>query len=71
MSFVYVKAKGTMLMFLNRKQTSMNKVIKILTTFRIGENNSKLNNWQRINLQNMQAASEIQYTHTHTTTTNK
>ena len=44
MSFVYVKAKGTMLMFLNRKQTSMNKVIKILTTFRIGENNSKLNN---------------------------
>ena len=42
-AFVYVKAKGTMLMLLNRKQTSMNKVIKILKTFRIGENNSIYN----------------------------
>ena len=43
MPVVYVKAKETMLMFLNRKQTSMNKLIKMLTIFRIGENKSK---WQ-------------------------
>ena len=29
--------------------------------FRMGENNSKLNNWQRINLQNIQAAHAAQY----------
>ena len=29
--------------------------------FRMGENNSKLNNWQRINLQNTQAAHAAQY----------
>ena len=27
----------------------------------MGENNSKLNNWQRINLQNLQPAHEVQY----------
>ena len=31
------------------------------TAFRIGENNSKWNNWQRINLQNIQAAHVAQY----------
>ena len=29
--------------------------------FRMGENNSKRNNWQRINLQNIQAAHATQY----------
>ena len=29
--------------------------------FRMGENNSKWNNWQRINLQNIQAAHAAQY----------
>ena len=29
--------------------------------FRIGENNSKQNNWWRINLQNLQAAHAAQY----------
>ena len=29
--------------------------------FRMGESNSKENNWQRINLQNIQAAYEAQY----------
>ena len=29
--------------------------------FRMGENNSKWNNWQRINLQNIQAARAAQY----------
>ena len=27
----------------------------------MGENNSKWNNWQRINLQNLQAAHAVQY----------
>ena len=31
------------------------------TTLRMGENNSKWNNWQRINFQNMQAAHTTQY----------
>ena len=31
------------------------------TAFRMGENNSKWNNWQRINLQIMQAADAAQY----------
>ena len=31
------------------------------TAFRMGENNSKQNNWQRINLQNIQAAHTAQY----------
>ena len=31
------------------------------TAFRIGENNSKWNNWQRINLQNIQATHTAQY----------
>ena len=31
------------------------------TTLRMGENNSKWNNWQRINLQNIQAAHTTQY----------
>ena len=31
------------------------------TTFRIGENNSKWNNWQRIYFQNIQAAHTTQY----------
>ena len=31
------------------------------TTLRMGENNSKWNNWQRINLQNIQAFHEAQY----------
>ena len=30
-------------------------------TFRMGENNSKWNNWQRINFQNIQAAHTTQY----------
>ena len=30
-------------------------------TLRMGENNSKWNNWQRINLQNTQAAHATQY----------
>ena len=30
------------------------------TTFRMGNNNSKLNNWQRINFQNIQAAHTTQ-----------
>ena len=29
--------------------------------FRMGENNNKWNNWQRINLQNLQAAHAAQY----------
>ena len=32
-----------------------------MTTLRMGENNSKWNNWQRINLQNIQAAHAAQY----------
>ena len=31
------------------------------TTLRIGENNNKWNNWQRINFQNIQAAHTTQY----------
>ena len=31
------------------------------TTLRMEENNSKWNNWQRINFQNIQAADTIQY----------
>ena len=31
------------------------------TTLRMGENNSKGKNWQRINFQNIQAAHTIQY----------
>ena len=31
------------------------------TTLRMGENNSKWNNWQRINFQNIQAAHTTQY----------
>ena len=31
------------------------------TTFRMGENNSKQNNWQRINLKNIQADYTTQY----------
>ena len=31
------------------------------TTLRIGENNNKGNNWQRINFQNIQAAHTTQY----------
>ena len=31
------------------------------TAFRMGENNSKQNNWQRINLQNIQAAHAAEY----------
>ena len=31
------------------------------TTFRMGENNSKWSNWQRINLKNIQAALVAQY----------
>ena len=31
------------------------------TAVRMGENNSKWNNWQRINLQNIQAAYTTQY----------
>ena len=32
-----------------------------MTTLRMGENNSKWNNWQRINFQNIQAAHTTQY----------
>ena len=32
-----------------------------MTVLRTGENNSKQNNWQRINLQNIQAAHAAQY----------
>ena len=32
-----------------------------MTTLGMGENNSKWNNWQKINLQNIQAAHETQY----------
>ena len=31
------------------------------TAFRMGENNSKQNNWQRINLKNIQAAPTAQF----------
>ena len=31
------------------------------TAFRMGENNSKLSNWQRINLKNIQAAPAAQF----------
>ena len=31
------------------------------TAFRMGENNSKRNNWQRINLKNIQAAPAAQF----------
>ena len=31
------------------------------TAFRIGENNSKLSNWQRINLKNIQATPAAQF----------
>ena len=31
------------------------------TAFRMGENNSKWSNWQRINLKNIQAAHAAQY----------
>ena len=31
------------------------------TAFRMGENNSKWNNWQWMNLQNIQVAHEAQY----------
>ena len=31
------------------------------TTVKIGENNNKWNNWQRINFQNIQAAQPSQY----------
>ena len=34
---------------------------KVKTTLRMGENNSKWNNWQRINFQNIQAAHTSQY----------
>ena len=33
----------------------------IKAAFRMGENNSKWNNWQRINLQNIQAAYAAQF----------
>ena len=36
-------------------------ITKWKTTLRMGENNSKWNNWQRVNLQNIQAAHAAQY----------
>ena len=41
--------------------TTKETISKVKTAFRMGENNSKWNNWQRINFKNIQAALTIQY----------
>ena len=41
--------------------TGKETIRKVKTTLRMGENNSKWNNWQRINFQNIQAAHTTLY----------
>ena len=58
-----IKTKVTSGTWLNLKAFAQQRKLKQgeKTTLRIGENNSKWNSWQRINIQNMQAAHTTQW----------
>ena len=45
----------------NTVENSLTITLKVKTAFRMGENNSKLSNWQKINLKNIQTAHAAQY----------
>ena len=42
-------------------ENSLTISLKVKTAFRMGENNSKWSNWQKINLKNIQTAHAAQY----------